>query len=30
MEKFKDDLYFGNDKKKQAIRNLVARSCSGI
>lgn len=30
LNRFKDDLYFGNDKKKLAIRTLVARSCSGI
>jgi|JI10StandDraft_1071094.scaffolds.fasta_scaffold1627226_1 hypothetical protein len=30
ISKFKDDHYFGNDRKKQAIRTLVARSCTGI
>lgn len=28
--RFKDDHYFGNDRKKMAIRKLVARSCTGI
>lgn len=30
LNRFKDDQYFGNDKKKQAIRTLVAKSCTGI
>ena len=28
--KFKDEHYFGNDRKKMAIRRLVDKSCSGI
>jgi hypothetical protein len=30
MVRFKDEHYFGNDRKKLAIRTLVARSCTGI
>lgn len=30
VSRFKDDHYFGNDRKKMAIRKLVARSCTGI
>jgi hypothetical protein len=30
LVRFKDEHYFGNDRKKEAIRTLVARSCTGI
>lgn len=30
INKFKDEHYVGNDRKKMAIRKLVAKSCSGI
>ena len=30
LNKFKDEHYYGNDSKKQFIRKLVAKSCTGI